>query len=1001
VIRRVILAAVLAASSAPAAHAQYFGQNKVRYARHDFRVLATPHFDVHYYPEEAETAALVARMAERWYARLSAIFGHELRRRQPILLYAGHPAFSQTSVIDGDIGEGTGGVTDFARQRVVLPCAGSLGETDHVLGHELVHAFQFDVTRKKTGGLGAARLPLWFIEGMAEYLSLGREHPQTAMWMREAARTEAVPELRRLGAPEFFPYRYGHAFWAYVGGRFGDDRIPEILRLAGRTGNAIGAIETVLKVDARALSRDWRAALQAAYAPILQDRSVPGAEGRPAITETRSGGRLNLGPALSPDGKQILFVSERSRMAVDLYLADTDSGRVRRHVVNRAVDPHFESLQFAASSAAWDPSGRRFAFAAVHAGRPRISIVDAARGTTEREIAFDDIDEITSPAWSPDGRTLAFSALRGGVSDLVVYDLAGGTRRTLTEDAFADLQPAWSPDGRSLAFVTDRFSTDLHALRMGTYGVALLDVESGEIGPLPTFAGASSVSPQWSRDGSALFFVSDRDGISDVYRLDLATGEMRQVTRVGSGVMGLTPSSPALSSASAADRLAFSVFVEGRYEIFTIDSAEALAGRPLLLPPEGTGPQAAGRLPPIAAATPVSRFEVTPAPPATFPEKEYRPRVTLDRVGQPFLSASGGSFGTFVSAGGALFWSDMLGEQSLITAAELRGRTLATFAAYRNTRGRWNWGLVAEQVPFQTGTFSSGFSDLDGRTVSVEQSFRFQETSRRLGGVLAYPLSRSDRLEWSAGYRRVSFGSDVSTRTFSIATGLEIARDDRSLPSPDALSIAEAGAAFVRDAAAFGATSPVLGRRLRAEITTSMGAVRHTDVLADLRRYVMPVRPVTFAARALFFGRLGRDADDPRYASLFLGQQGLVRGYSLGSYASSACLGNAGIVSCSAVEDFVGSRILVGNVEVRAPLLPFLRRRGGWPLPVEVALFADGGLAWSRQRPGSGSARPARSVGAALRVNVLGFLVGEVDYVRPFDRGGQGGRWELSIGPGF
>jgi Tol biopolymer transport system component len=998
VIRRLLVAAALAASLAPPAHAQYFGQNKVRYVRHDFRVLATPHFDVHYYPEEAETASLVARMAERWYTRLSAIFGHELRRRQPILLYAGHPAFSQTSVIDGDIGEGTGGVTDFARQRVVLPCAGSLGETDHVLGHELVHAFQFDVTRKKSGGLGAARLPLWFIEGMAEYLSLGREHPQTAMWMREAVRTEAVPELRRLGAPDFFPYRYGHAFWAYVGGRFGDDRIPEILRLAGRTGNALAAIETVLKTDAQTLSREWQAALEAAYAPTLQDRGVPGPEARPAITEARSGGRLNLGPALSPDGKQILFISERSRMAVDLYLADTDSGRVRRHVVNRAVDPHFESLQFAASSAAWDPSGRRFAFAAVHAGRPRISIVDAARGTTEREIAFDDLDEITSPAWSPDGRTLAFSALRGGVSDLVLYDLAEDARHTLTEDAFADLQPAWSPDGRSLAFVTDRFSTNLRSLRMGTYGVALFDLDSGEIGPLPAFEGASSVSPQWSRDGSALFFVSDRDGISDVYRLALATGEMRQVTRIGSGVMGLTPVSPALSSASAVDRLAFSVFVEGRYEIFTIDSAVVLAGRPLLLPAEGAPARAAGRLPPIAAATPVA---YSPAAPATFPEKEYRPRITLDRVGQPFLSASGGAFGTYVSAGGALFWSDMLGEQTVITAAELRGKTLATFAAYKNTRGRWNWGLVAEQVPFQTGTFSSGFSDLDGRTVSVEQSFRFQETSRRLGGILAYPLSRSDRIEWSAGYRRVSFGSDVSTRTFSIANGLEIARDDRSLPAPRALDIGDVGAAYVRDAAAFGATSPILGRRLRAEITTSVGSVRHTDVLADLRRYVMPVRPVTVAARALFFGRLGRDAEDPRYASLFLGHQGLVRGYTLGSYASSACLGNIGIASCTAVEDFVGSRILVGNVEVRAPLLPFLRRGGSWPLPVEVALFGDAGLAWTREVPGIRSARPARSVGAALRVNVLGFLVGEVDYVRPFDRAAGGGRWELSIGPGF
>ena len=134
----------MAAIPAPAA-AQYFGRNKVQYENFKFKVLTTPHFDIYYYPAEKAAATEVGRMAERWYARLSRLFNHQLSGRQPIILYASHPDFEQTNVVEGVLGEGTGGVTEGARRRVVLPMAATLADTDHVLGHELVHAFQYDI----------------------------------------------------------------------------------------------------------------------------------------------------------------------------------------------------------------------------------------------------------------------------------------------------------------------------------------------------------------------------------------------------------------------------------------------------------------------------------------------------------------------------------------------------------------------------------------------------------------------------------------------------------------------------------------------------------------------------------------------------------------------------------------------------------------------------------------------------------------------------------------
>src|SRR5688500_11512994 len=100
----VLLTAVCVLWAAVPSSAQYFGRNKVQYERFDFKVLATEHFDIYYYPEEEAAIRLAAQMAERWYARLSKLLQHELRGRQPLILYAAHPHFQHTNTLAGEIG---------------------------------------------------------------------------------------------------------------------------------------------------------------------------------------------------------------------------------------------------------------------------------------------------------------------------------------------------------------------------------------------------------------------------------------------------------------------------------------------------------------------------------------------------------------------------------------------------------------------------------------------------------------------------------------------------------------------------------------------------------------------------------------------------------------------------------------------------------------------------------------------------------------------------------
>jgi Tol biopolymer transport system component len=1009
---RLLLLAVLAATLAlpPVASAQYFGRNKVQYERFDFRMMSTPHFDIYYYPEEEAAVHLAARMAERWYARLSKLLRHELSGRQPLILYAAHPHFQQTNALSGEIGEGTGGVTESLKRRVILPFAGGLAETDHVLGHELVHAFQYDMSGRRDAegnmvGPAITGLPLWFIEGMAEYLSLGPVDAHTAMWVRDATAREKMPTLDQLDDPDFFPYRYGHAFWAYVAGRWGDSAVGDMLRATGPQANIEGAMQAVLGIDEETFNRDWHQATALAYAPIIEQTRPANTFARPLITRQSGGGEINLTPSLSPDGRQVVFLSERSMFSIDMYLADVETGRVIRKLVETGGDPHFESLAFLSSAGDWAPDNRRFVFAALSKGQPVLAIVDTTNGDRVAEHEFPQLGEIFNPAWSPDGRTIAFSALTGGVLDLYTFDLERRALTQLTSDAFADLDPEWSPDGRSLAWVTDRFSSNIETLSFGSYRIGLMDIASRQARPFAGFDAGRNSNPEFSADGQSLFFIGTPDGIANIYRTALSGGATTRLTNVTSGVSGITPVTPALSVASKTAALVFSIFEADHYNLYAL-TGQQLAGT---TPPRETID--AAFLPPAQRAdNVVAQLLASPGaglPPASAPEPQpYKARLSLDAVGQPTVGVGADRFGAYAAGGLSMMFSDMLGNHEIGATIQLTSRfqEMGGAVMYINRKSRWNWGVVGEQTPYVTGAFSERLVNVNGVTAIEQQTLRVTQVDRAFSGIAQYPFNRSHRLEFAAGARNIGFDRDIETQLFSAATGQLFDEFTEELARPESLMLGTASAALVYDSSLNGLTGPVLGQRYRLELSQTSGSLMYTGVLADFRRYLMPVRPFTFALRGLHYGRYGRDGEDTRLSPVYLGQPGLVRGYDFNSFEASECDVTA-TSSCASFDRLIGSRLAVGNAELRVPVVALFRPRamyGG--IPVELALFADAGIAWGRDtRPGfaGGDREWVRSVGAGLRFNAFGYAIGEIDYVRPLDRPGRGWVWQFSLTPGF
>jgi WD40 repeat protein len=982
------IAAAILCSCAAEATAQYFGRNKVHYDRADVRVLATEHFDL-YYPRQDLSAALIAgRLAERWYARLSKALQHTLAGRQPLILYSSHRTFEQTNVWSGLIDERTGGFTESRKRRIVIPFASTLAETDHVLGHEIVHAFQYDIADRSKSPLD---VPLWFVEGMAEYLTLGADDRLTDMWMRDAATKEHVPQIRDLGSPRLFPYRWGAALWAFLSDRYGVDFPARALRAKRDVRRRLESL-TGERMDA--ISSAWQSYIREKYG---SDRTV--ASATPALVSTaHGGGRLNLAASLSPDGRRMIYFSERDQLSIDLFLADARTGTVIRKLITTAAKTAFDSLQYLHSAGAWDPGGKRFALATIREGHPALILLDVDDGRATRELRFDQFDELYSPTWSPNGDAIAFAALTGGATDLFTVELKEASVRRLTQDLFADIQPAWSPDGKAIAFATDRFSTGLPELKWGSLQIALLDVQTGGISRLGAEQVQSQRDPAWSPDGVSVFFVGDHGAISNIFRFDRDSGRVSQITDVQTGVSGVTRMSPALSIAGVSGTIAYSVFSGGGYEIHTIERGPAVDGRPLPSPSQ-TDTAAASA---IDDNVPVPQVPQIVDPRDPTGDQKYRPKLGLEAFGMPYFSAGGGAFGTSVQGGSSFLFGDLLGDRQLFTAVHLSSRLdeSAFMATYLERGSRWNWGLTLNQIP-QVGQWRSPIRAGEDADTLVRTRERRVWTERELSAFVAYPLNRWRRIEFSVGTRQNMFERDAETDVVSTTTGRVIETQPAETPVTSPLTVAGVSVALVGDTAVFGGTGPILGSRYRFQVSPVAGGASYVNLLADYRRYVMPIRPYTIALRILHSARYGPGSNDPRLLTTYLGSSWLVRGYSPSRVAASEC----GAGPCPAVDHMLGTGVLVAKLELRAPLLSAFSSRFHYgALPLDVFAFADAGTTWGAidrplGRTTMGNAL-IRSVGGGVRANAMG-LVFDASAERPLDLRLHGWRFSINVRPAF
>ena len=1002
------------------ASAQYFGRNKPHYQQLDFKVLETPNFIIYEYLNNPDRRQELAEAAELWYAMHQAVLRDTFREKNPLVIYNDHAGFQQTNTIQGDISVGTGGVTEGLRNRVIFPFAMTNQQTHHVLGHELVHAFQYHMVLEgdSTNMQNMANLPLWMVEGLAEYLSIGRIDAHTALWMRDAVLNDDLPRIKDLDNFKYFPYRWGQSFWAYVTGVYGDESIQPLFMNTAKYGLK-AAVPMTLGTTVDSLSEAWRGTLRNHYGRWVTKGKKENLPGKTLLDDDNAGD-MNIGPVLSPNGKYVIFLSEKNLFTTDLFLADAKSGKILKKIASTASDSHIDQLNAIESSGTWAPDSKRFAFDAYEKGRSILIVKDALRGKTVEKIRIPGIPAFSNPAWSPDGKTIVVSGLVNGQTDLYAYNLKSKKVQRLTNSRASEILATWSPDGKYLAYSTDALSMQRgRSNGVWNMNLALLDIATNTEELIDIFPGADNLNPQFDKTGN-LFFLSNRDGFRNLYKYDLISKKVFQLTQFQTGITGITPYAPAITVAEDRDRILYTYYNNGTYVIHQAKEADftALEIDPMSvnMTPAALPPFYPGKRDIVNTNLRLMDENMKALAGTTTNEQKYKPKFKLEYAGGSTgvgVNTGNTSFGTTAGlAGGVdLLFGDVLGNNQLYAGLALNGELAdaAGQVSYINNKKRIGWGINASHIPYSSLEYNTlQFVELEVGGVSqtyLEEAIGINRLFLdRIGGVVFYPFSTTKRVELGGA---LEFYNSRTTRyaTYYDANGFARFTQRTREPKQPGLALQNLSVALVGDNSHFGLTAPLQGWRYRLGAEQYFGDFNFSTLLLDGRRYFY-AKPVTIAVRGMAYGRFGGNSAD--LFPLFVGQANFMRGYTRQVLTEDAP---------ELVDQVFGSKIAVGNFEVR---LPFTGPRklslikSGF-LITDLNLFFDAGLSFYERSdfqkedpdPLDGrdhiARKPIYSTGISLRVNVFNYLVLEPYFALPLYVPKENRRWAfgLNFTPGW
>ncbi|MFQ5864716.1 MAG: peptidase MA family metallohydrolase [bacterium] len=978
--------------------AQLFGKNNVQYTNFDWHFIQSRHFDIYFYPGAERVSEFVADVAESSYVSLSTAWNYQLRDRIVIILYKSHNDFGQTNLNFGPPEESVGGFTEFFKNRVVIPYEGSYEQLRHVTHHELTHAVMLQMlfgTRAQSivSGLTRAQIPLWFIEGLAEYESRGWD-TESDMFIRDAVISGYLPPIENLYA--FLAYKGGQSVLNYIAEKYGQKKIGELLNKVKFTKSVERGLQQGIGIGIEELSEQWHKYLKKNYWPDFADRQEPSDFAKQITFHDKDGNFINNSGELSPQGDKIAYLSDKSGF-FDIYLVSVIDGTQISKVVSGQRSGMLEELHWLRPGITWDPKGEKIAFAAKSREQDALHIVDVRRKKIVESYKFD-LDGLYSPDWSPNGEEIAFVGTQNGFSDIYIYDFKTEELRNVTHDIFSDLEPRWSPLGQEVVFTSDRMAYILpenlsddfkiQNVNYHQFDIYTVEIETGSISRI-TDTESNEKSPVWSPDGSQIAFVSDRSGIYNIYMVDMyAENQKESLLRASWGIIRNTDSSNGNSAAVMnkdhiypitnvltgidhlsweGERLSFTCFYKGGFDIFLMKNPLNVQPQEVRVSPTNYMKRrrkekeewrlaedkisddkldtAAGNKEsyrnfvfgeefkkgrPLSAHEPKSYLFLSPGEYKTL-SGGYKVNKYKTKF-SPDIITGGAGYDPFFGFQGAsiISFSDLMGNHRVNILTDL-------FIDFKNSDFAISYFYLPGQTDYGIGFFQYNFLFFS------QGRFLVQDRNYGINLLMSRPFSR---------YRRMDFGLDFINIS---RDGLVDFEDNEPDFANQSTRVLLTSFSYVKDNVLWGMTGPKAGCRYNISIQASpdlgKSGLDFRIYQFDYRTYFNLAKNHTIAFRLTAGFSEGRHAQ-----KFFVG--GLYNWINL-DFRDDVQIDLDDIYFSNFVTPLrgfdyyeqVGSKFFLSNLELRVPFINYFVM--SWPLPLRFtnirgSFFVDIGSAWDR-----------------------------------------------------